>query len=325
MLQIGHQLLLAADQFEMSLEEFYYKVTQDSLRTSAIPEPDVRFIQFGPINPSFSERETVKDSIHLDWRSTDPLCPECGVTVNIWDGFAHRVLWNKTWHNSVAFQPLATRFETERNDSPIEGFVFRLWQWDNPEDTFTMSKWNRKNLATTTTTTTSRTPPSRPGFPRDEEGEDEEEESIFKHSSSDDDDEMDEDDNDYYNRRAPNEWLSNMIPFGHPVLPGRRRTLSVESKEELDYWKKKRRGRRRRLGLVGSDTAAGTVFRNLNVTESVYYATLIHSTPRVVRLFAHQLVQRCKMSSKERKFQCSPHFDESGPRSSKCATFAYHD
>ena len=34
-------------------------------------------------------------------------------------------LSNRTWANAVAFQPVSTRFETGRWDSPVEGFAFR--------------------------------------------------------------------------------------------------------------------------------------------------------------------------------------------------------
>ena len=49
---------------------------------------------------------------------------------------------NRTWANAVAFQPVSTRFETGRWDSPVEGFAFRLWQWDEAEakDTFTVGR-----------------------------------------------------------------------------------------------------------------------------------------------------------------------------------------
>ena len=42
----------------------------------------------------------------------------------------------------MAFQPVSTRFETGRWDSPVEGFAFRLWQWDEAEaeDTFTVGR-----------------------------------------------------------------------------------------------------------------------------------------------------------------------------------------
>ena len=60
-------------------------------------------------NGSPDPRETVKDSIHLESRPLDPLCPECGVSVLLWDGFAHRTLWNRTYEDAVAFQPASTR------------------------------------------------------------------------------------------------------------------------------------------------------------------------------------------------------------------------
>ena len=42
----------------------------------------------------------------------------------------------------MAFQPVSTRFETGRWDSPVEGFAFRLWQWDEAaaKDTFTAGR-----------------------------------------------------------------------------------------------------------------------------------------------------------------------------------------
>ena len=102
-----------------------------------------KYRQFAVIGEDPSQ--TVKDSIHLDWSRLKAHCAECGVTVKMWDGFAHRLLWQKTWPRAVAFQPLSTRYETERPDSPIEGFVFRLWQWqpDQVADTFTAARQRR--------------------------------------------------------------------------------------------------------------------------------------------------------------------------------------
>lgn len=40
-----------------------------------------------------------------DWLPLRELCPECGVTVKLWEAFAHRMLWNHTWVDAVAFQP----------------------------------------------------------------------------------------------------------------------------------------------------------------------------------------------------------------------------
>lgn len=89
----------------------------------------------------------------------------------------------------------------------------------------------------------------------------------------------------------PYEWVSNMLPFGHPNLGGgRRQLLSTRS------------GKRRR------NTGDHAVVRVLNVTESVYYATLNHTNPIVMNLLSQRLVQRCAML-KEGTFRCKPHFN----------------
>ena len=110
----------SADQFAMSLREFYEKVTR-------LPAPkhllhshnslgegeeeghqDARSLsQF--TRPGFDPGDTVKDSIHLDCKPVDVDCHECGVNVVLWDGFAHRTIWNRTWEDAVAFQPVSTR------------------------------------------------------------------------------------------------------------------------------------------------------------------------------------------------------------------------
>ena len=124
----------------MSLDEFYTKATnlppKDFVLNEGLAGRAAKYRQFSVVGEDSSG--TVKDSIHLDWASLKPGCPECGVTVKMWDSFAHRLLWHRTWARAVAFQPLSTRFETDRPDSPIEGFVFRLWQWQEQEvaDTF---------------------------------------------------------------------------------------------------------------------------------------------------------------------------------------------
>ena len=118
-----------ADQFEMTLDEFYTKATNKPSENFAINEAKIsgraaEYRQFNTIGEDSTH--TVKDSIHLDWTPVSGYCLECGVTVKIWDGFAHRLLWNQTWKRAVAFQPLSTRYEGDRSDSPIEGFVFRF-------------------------------------------------------------------------------------------------------------------------------------------------------------------------------------------------------
>ena len=104
-----------ADQFEMNLEELYSKVTNQHLPVEVrqlLPDPigypytpgsASEWRQFERVGDDPSE--TIKDSIHLDWIHYYRQCPECGVRVKLWDGFAHRILWNKSWANAVAFQP----------------------------------------------------------------------------------------------------------------------------------------------------------------------------------------------------------------------------
>lgn len=124
----------------MGLDEFYSKATNQPSKDFALSVLRAdKYRQFSVIGED--PPQTVKDSIHLDWSPLKAHCAECGVTVKMWDSFAHRPLWHRTWPRAVAFQPLSTRFETERADSPIEGFIFRLWQWE-PEvgDTFLFGK-----------------------------------------------------------------------------------------------------------------------------------------------------------------------------------------
>ncbi len=194
------------DQYGMSLDELYRKVTNTDLprhvllRLVTSPDENAGFRQFRPAADDDAEdaTETVRDSIHLDWSPLLAGCPECGVRVRIWDGFAHRTLWNASWADAVAFQPVSTRFETGRWDSPVEGFAFRLWQWgDNGDfdelytDTFTVGR--RRTTTTTTTATTT----SRPLTTESDNEEDEDSVSVY---SGDADSGSSSNDDDYYAR-----------------------------------------------------------------------------------------------------------------------------
>ena len=144
--------MLAADQFEMTLDEVYTKTTNQPSKYLGLNSEGgnvlsaghaAKYRQFAVIGSDPSQ--TVKDAIHLDWSRLKAHCAECGMTVKMWDSFAHRLLWQRTWPRAVAFQPLSTRYETERPDSPIEGFVFRLWQWQpDVGDTFTVGRHPKK-------------------------------------------------------------------------------------------------------------------------------------------------------------------------------------
>ena len=212
---------VSADQFEMSLDEFYIKTTNQPSRDFAINEGiagrAAEYRQFDVIGEDSSQ--TVKDSIHLDWIPLSDYCIECGVTVKMWDGFAHQILWNQTWPRAVAFQPLSTRYETERSDSPIEGFVFRLWEWGyEVGDTFSVgrplrpTKPSEKAIITTT---------SEPlDTKNDDNDTDEEEESIFtKYATQRDyeDEEEIHNSDQHPGAAASVPWvLSNILPFGRP-------------------------------------------------------------------------------------------------------------
>ena len=103
------------------------------------------FYQFSPQSAA-DAAATVRDSIHLDVGPLDARAQrEAGARVRVWDGFAHRTLFERAWYKAVAFQPLSTRFETSRRDSPVEGFVFRLWEWgeEDTRDTFTLGRPER--------------------------------------------------------------------------------------------------------------------------------------------------------------------------------------
>lgn len=240
----------------MSLMEFYSKVTNGAMpiamkstlqqggsqgwpasRSSGVGQgPDPRaeqsYHQFSRIGED--RQETVKDSIHLDWAQLVPDCPECGVNVKIWDGFAHRVLWNHTWHNSVAFQPLSTRFETERWDSPIEGFVFRLWTWSDPGNTFTSGKGAEATMKGPESTrgdadegsvkvTSSSTPLDDP---RDQEDYDDPyslENFLYKSDGAWGGQALDDNDQDDRHGQpatSPLAWIPNVIPFSQGNFAG---------------------------------------------------------------------------------------------------------
>ena len=107
----------------------------------------------------------------------------------------------------------STRYETERWDSPIEGFVFRIWFWNNSSDTFTYGKsLNDDEISSTSTSSkpTTSVPLNHVSTPDDTE-----EVGSFKDS-----DYTLEDDN-LKNQGSPYDWISNMVPFGHPSLGGR--------------------------------------------------------------------------------------------------------
>jgi len=337
---------IGPDQFEVSLAELYFKTTNEDLpralhlrrstRQNDIEEMTSKekesfakltqmenYRQFDPVGLDLPE--TVRDSIHLDWITPRQECPECGCVVRLWDTFAHRLLFNKTFHQSVAFQPLSARYETERWDSPIEGFVFRLWTWDSPGDTFVVGR--HKPVSQQHSQPPPKSPPSAESMKRNL---DDDQDDIYSLSRrwQDDQDSVDreraeEEERQSHQQQASSalDVLGSMLPFGHPNL-GARRLMAIDSSgghrtsnhgvatSKHGKTAKSRFGDKamRRSSRGQPATAAATV-RYHEVTESVFYATLNHTEPHMVKLFTHKIVQKCSQPSKGQKFQCLPHYD----------------
>ena len=74
------------DEFEETQDEDNEDKTSQLLHQKPLKPSEFR--QFQVLGEDASD--TVKDSIHLDWTPLRRFCPECGVNVKLWDGFAHR-------------------------------------------------------------------------------------------------------------------------------------------------------------------------------------------------------------------------------------------
>lgn len=108
----------------------------------------------------------------------------------------------------ISYLPFRSlRYETERWDSQIEGFIFRVWIWNNPSDTFTFGK-SLYDIPSSSATPTTHTTTSSP---------DDTEDIIHTNQESD----YTSEDDIQENQGSPYEWISNMVPFGHPNLGGR--------------------------------------------------------------------------------------------------------
>ena len=127
-----------------------------------------------------------------------------------------------------------------------------------------------------------------------------EEESIFRKSSSTDDYVNDEEDSNR-GQGSPYDWISNLVPFGHPSS---RHILSVVDVKKRRYRRYVDNSKRK---SVQSD--ADVTFRLLNVTETIFYATLNHTNPRLVELFKHDFVQKCDLSKGSKTYSCLPHYN----------------
>ena len=292
----------------MSLVEFYYQTTNMELpmMMQSTKTDSGSYRQFKAVGQDLTE--TVRDSIHLDWRLLNRKCPECGVTVKLWDSFAYQLIYNQTWNNSVAFQPLSARYETERWDSPIEGFVFRLWTWPNPGNTFTFGRNLDEEEEELPVTTTERPKPKKQ--PKEEEEEDD----IFAlyRKSRHDDDGWQEDDANSRQSSSAMDILGSMLPFGHANL-GARRLMAIDSSSHHHQNVHKSHTKRTKK----HHSRGSSSFRYLDVTESIFYATLNHTSPHLVRLFTHPIVQRCTLN-KNQQYSCLPHYNTQSNSSKFC-------
>ena len=49
--------------------------------------------------------------------------------------------------------------------------------------------------------------------------------------------------------------------------------------------------------------------RYLNLTETIYYATLNHTNLTMVNIFNHTVVQKCTYLYNHETYECSPHYN----------------
>ena len=117
--------------------------------------------------------------------------------------------------------------------------------------------------------------------------------------------------------------ISNLIPFGRPNLRG---LLSYKKQSYYNSVQPVKKTAASAAAAAGSENLVveqqARVLRQqrgwrvLNVTETIYYATLNHSSPQVIPLFSHNLLQKCVQKMPFQPYQCHPHFDTM-PNSSK--------
>ena len=133
-----------------------------------------------------------------------------------------------------------------------------------------------------------------------------EEESIFKKTSLNNDDDYgnNEDENNRV-QSSPYEWISNLVPFGHPNLGGGRHILSI------DETKRRRRhiGEKKTVANSVQKNVVIDTFRILNVTETLFYATLNHTDPQLIELYSQDILQKCDLAANKKTFSCSPHYN----------------
>ena len=376
----------------MTLNEFYLRVTNQELPVAMQSTVNLRdpptFKEYQQTDVVGEDQvEAIRDSIHLDWTPIRSSCPECGVNVKIWETFAHRKLWNRTWINSVAFQPLSMRYETDRWDSPIEGFVFRLWTWYDPKDTFTLGKNKLKpslaniNKAEFYQNKNDKVNENNANINNveDEDPDSDSFNNIYKSHNygTDYQENMEEDEQNTQQMSNPYSIISNLIPFGNPNLGiSRRRLLALNNNNvappnshynNILHTKRKKSHRKSSKKKVhnnhhrvhnydnyrpiskdkylnrenshtttnswssysGQESTKTRIFREqtryLNLTETIYYATLNHTNLKIVSLFNHSIVQQCTYHDVLGTYRCSPHYNTQSNSSKFGSLFYYND
>ena len=104
--------------------------------------------------------------------------------------------------------------------------------------------------------------------------------------------------------------ISNLMPFGRPNLRGLLSYHKRSSSSKLNTISKNHKN------LSKPSVKKSSIRRVLNVTETLYYATLNHSSPQVIALFTHDIMQECVQRTPFMPYQCQPHYDTM-PNSSK--------
>jgi hypothetical protein len=50
-------------------------------------------------------------------------------------------------------------------------------------------------------------------------------------------------------------------------------------------------------------------YRMLNVTETLFYATLNHTNPQLIEVFKQDFLQKCDLTKDKKTYSCSPHYN----------------
>ena len=150
---------------------------------------------------------------------------------------------------------------------------------------------------------------------KNEEDEEDEEEDLRTFYNPDSTEEETSDNTRY---QPPYEVvISSLLPFSRPNLRG---LLSYSPKKSSSSGGQFNRlvsnSGQKKVSRSRKPPLKSSIRRVLNVTETLFYATLNHSSPQVIALFAHDIMQECLQRTPFMPYQCQPHYDTM-PNSSK--------